>query len=316
MLYCVYDPSYPVEYVSCGNLVSRDGFLHSRRNIDSFVLILVLQGTLHITQNEKQYDVSENETILLFPERVHYGQRPSEGPLSYLWTHFYITDPNYRIYNQKALLRNSDVLSGVLSSDDSSMLIPSYQPDSAGQGNEIYILPEYIHLPSHKRTAVLFTQLLDLSRQDRYQRNWRSRYALNLLLGEFQAECKDVRSFLDLGDDSTPSSVKSVMEWLRTHFDETVNVADLAAQFGYNPTYLTALIKKHTGFTITELLSYYRINVAKGILISDYHASLRRVASLCGFSDEKYFMRVFRKVAGMTPKEYRDAFTEKKLVTK
>ena len=316
MLYCVYDPSYPVEYISCGNLVSKDGFLHDRRNIDSFVLILVLQGTLHITQNERQYDVSENDAILLFPDRLHYGFSPSEGSLSYYWTHFYITDPNYRIYNQKALLRSPGVLSGVLSTDDSSMLIPSYEPDSPTDGGETYILPEFIHLPSHKRAAVLFTQLLDLSRQDRYQRNWRSRYALNLLLSEYQAECKDVRSFLDLGDDSTPASVKSVMEWLRTHFDEAISVADLAVQFGYNPTYLTALVKKHTGFTITELLSYYRINVAKGILISDSHASLRRIASLCGFTDEKYFMRVFRKVAGMTPKEYREAFTDKKLVTK
>ena len=316
MLYCVYDPSYPVEYVSCGNLVSKDGFLHARRNIDSFVFILVLQGTLHIAQNEKEYDVGENDAIILFPDRTHYGFAPSDGPLSYYWTHFYITDPNYRIYNQNALLRNTDVLSGVLSNNDASMLIPSYEPDSGVQGGETYILPEYIHLPSHKRAAVLFTQLLDLSRQDRYLRNWRSRYALNLLLAEFQAECRNVRSFLDLGNDDTPSSVRSVMEWLRTHFDETITVADLAEQFGYNPTYLTALVKKYTGFTITELLSYYRINVAKSILISDYHASLRRIASLCGFSDEKYFMRVFRKVAGMTPRQYREAFTDKKLVTK
>ena len=50
MLYCTYQARYPVEYLSSGNLVSSDGFLHARRNIDSFVLIIVREGTLHITE--------------------------------------------------------------------------------------------------------------------------------------------------------------------------------------------------------------------------------------------------------------------------
>ena len=314
MLFCVYDPSHPVQYLSSGNLVRKDGFLHERRNIDSFVLILVCQGTLHISQNGINYDVSENESIILFPHRTHYGYKPSKGPLSYYWTHFYITDPDYHIYNQKALLRNSDIMSGLRNSYAGGMLEPSYEPEQAREEGERFVLPEYIHLKNDIRTVVLFTQLLDISRRDSYQLNWRSRYALNLLLAEFHSECNEVQ-MLHLDADS-PASVKAVTEWLRTHFDEKVTVADLAEQFGYNPTYLTALIKKYTGFTITELLSYYRINVAKGILSSDASTSVRRVALLCGYSDEKYFMRVFRKVAGMTPKEYRDAFTEKKLVTK
>ncbi|WP_026492835.1 AraC family transcriptional regulator [Butyrivibrio sp. XPD2002] len=314
MLFCVYDPSHPVQYLSSGILVRKDGFLHERRNIDSFVLILVSQGTLHITQNGINYDVSENEAIILFPHRTHYGYKPSKGPLSYYWTHFYITDPDYHIYNQKALMRNNTIMTGLRNSYSTNMLAPSYQPEQAREAGELFVLPEYIHLKNDIRTVVLFTQLLDISRRDSYQLNWRSRYALNLLLAEFQAECNEVQ-MLHLDSDS-PTSVRAVTEWLRTHFDEKITVADLAEQFGYNPTYLTALIKKHTGFTITELLSYYRINVAKGILSSDASTSVRRVALLCGYSDEKYFMRVFRKVAGMTPKEYREAFTEKKLVTK
>lgn len=39
MLYFISDASKPVEYISCGNLASKDGFVHPKRNIDSFVLI-------------------------------------------------------------------------------------------------------------------------------------------------------------------------------------------------------------------------------------------------------------------------------------
>ena len=88
MLYFISDASKPVEYISCGNLASKDGFVHPKRNIDSFVLIIVIKGTLHITQNMTNYDVRENEFILLFPDTLHYGYRQSEGELSYYWVHF------------------------------------------------------------------------------------------------------------------------------------------------------------------------------------------------------------------------------------
>lgn len=106
MLYFISDAGKPVEYISCGNLTSKDGFVHARRNIDSFVLIIVVKGTLHICQNMSNFDVKEDEFILLFPDTLHYGYRPSAGELSYYWVHFYVHDPNYSIYNRGSLLRN------------------------------------------------------------------------------------------------------------------------------------------------------------------------------------------------------------------
>ena len=40
-------------------------------------------------------------------------------------------------------------------------------------------------------------------------------------------------------------------------------------------------------------------------LLSEGTVSIKEVAYSCGFSDEKYFTRVFRKTMGMTPTEYR-----------
>ena len=109
MLYFISDASKPIEYVSCGNLTSKDGFVHPRRNIDTFVLIIVIKGALHICQNMVNFDVKENEFILLFPDTLHYGYRPSTGELSYYWVHFYVRDPNYSIYTRGSLLRNRTI---------------------------------------------------------------------------------------------------------------------------------------------------------------------------------------------------------------
>ncbi len=302
MLYCVSDASCPVEYISSGNLISENGFLHERRLIDSFVFLLVRKGTLHISQNGTNYEVHENETLILFPNMTHYGYKRSEGYLSYYWTHFYITDPDYKIYNRKSLLRhNTFLLEDPL--DPSSVSLPE---------KECFILPEYTKLSSEKRSTLLFTQLLDISKRENYQQTWRCRYALNLLLSEFTAEYLVIN---DLTEQQTPGNVKSIIEWIRVHYAEDITVASLAEQFNYHPTYLTSMMKKYTNHTVSYYITHFRITAAKNLLLlqASPKIPIKTVAYMCGYKDEKYFMRIFKKEEGVTPEQYRNAFNEKKL---
>ena len=82
MLYCICDASKPAEYLTCGNLVSENRFVHLHRTLDFFVLILVQEGTLHICQDGRAYDISPGEFFVLFPGSTHYGYKPTRG---YLW---------------------------------------------------------------------------------------------------------------------------------------------------------------------------------------------------------------------------------------
>ena len=49
-----------------------------------------------------------------------------------------------------------------------------------------------------------------------------------------------------------------------------------------------------------------RVDISKRML-SDRNMSIKEAAFSCGFNDEKYYMRVFRKCEGMTPAQYRSA---------
>ena len=74
MLFCMADASHPVKYISCGNLLSTDGFLHDRRRMDCFVFIIVTQGTLHLHQEGHNLDIGENQSVLLldvYKRQVH-----------------------------------------------------------------------------------------------------------------------------------------------------------------------------------------------------------------------------------------------------
>lgn len=76
MLYCISDASFPMSYVSSGNLVSEGGFVHPRRILDTFVFILVQQGTLHITQGQKNYSVHSNELRRNFQRQSNRAEYP------------------------------------------------------------------------------------------------------------------------------------------------------------------------------------------------------------------------------------------------
>lgn len=68
MLMITSDAESPAGFISCGNLVNENGFTHVCRNLDCYVLIFVQKGCLYIRQDEKNYEVKENEFILLFPQ--------------------------------------------------------------------------------------------------------------------------------------------------------------------------------------------------------------------------------------------------------
>lgn len=73
---------------------------------------------------------------------------------------------------------------------------------------------------------------------------------------------------------------------------------------GITPEYLSKLFKLHMGTTVVKYIQQVRIERAR-MLLANSEISLSNIAEKCGFSDQNYFARVFRKHMSMTPSEYR-----------
>jgi hypothetical protein len=86
-------------HVSSGQLLNQKNFMHERRNLDTFVIIICMKGTLYIAQDEKQFTLKENQFIILFAGHEHYGYRKCDGYISYYWCHFRVRDERFRIVN-------------------------------------------------------------------------------------------------------------------------------------------------------------------------------------------------------------------------
>lgn len=89
-----------------------------------------------------------------------------------------------------------------------------------------------------------------------------------------------------------------------------LNLSRLARELNVNSSYLSSLFKKETGLTVTGYILNRRISHARHLL-ENTRLQIQTIGQLCGFEDVHYFSKLFKKVAGQTPKQYRQAVIEK-----
>ena len=75
-------------YEIIGEFRSEGRWIHPDRRIGSYELIFVLQGTLYITEEDTDYEVRENEMIVLEPGKRHFGTKEVSEFVSFYWFHF------------------------------------------------------------------------------------------------------------------------------------------------------------------------------------------------------------------------------------
>ena len=83
------------------------------------------------------------------------------------------------------------------------------------------------------------------------------------------------------------------------------DIAEEIKKSGYSADHFRRCFKEDTGTTPLEYMTNLRINRAKKLLCATPYQSVESIASDCGFSDEFYFSRVFKKQTGTSPREYR-----------
>lgn len=100
--------------------------------------------------------------------------------------------------------------------------------------------------------------------------------------------------------------VYKVMEYVKANYDSKISLDDIARHVYLSRSYLSSIFKEETGESLFSYINKVRIEKSKMYLL-DNAVSLVDIASMCGFEDQSYFTRVFKKATGMSPKKYRDS---------
>lgn len=102
---------------------------------------------------------------------------------------------------------------------------------------------------------------------------------------------------------SNNSDVLAILLYIEKNY-ATITLNEIAAHFGYNPDYLTHLLRDRTGMSFIKLVKLQRINIAAQYL-STTTAPINDIARSVGYENPSYFYKVFRNIFRITPKEYR-----------
>lgn len=105
--------------------------------------------------------------------------------------------------------------------------------------------------------------------------------------------------------DDSNSTIKKIKNIVKEEYSQQLSMKYIADKMYLNHIYLGQLFKKETGLSLNDYINKVRINKAKKLL-KETGAMVYEIADQVGFSDSQYFSTVFKKIVGVSPKEYRD----------
>lgn len=276
----------PARFCTGGQFISeKGGAVHPHRKLDTYVLLFGNSGEYRISQGGVEYRLLPDTYLLLLADQEHFGTEPCAPGLRHYWTHFTLSGES--LLTEEAGATQARAI-------------------ASPEGVRGLLIPEYGKIRNRERIRLLFHQLIDTARTDNLYQTELCNSVLQMLLMEISNSyiCEVTRKEENSRADFTAAQV---MEWIRLNACTIQKVSEVADHFGYNSEYLTTLLKKATNRSLNEHITAGKIESAKQMLLCS-NRSIKEIAYACGFTSDKYFLRVFREKVGLSPGEYRLAY--------
>jgi two-component system response regulator YesN len=98
--------------------------------------------------------------------------------------------------------------------------------------------------------------------------------------------------------------IEKAKAYINKEYDERITLNDISKYLHLNSVYFSISFKKKTGQNFIDYVNSVKIAKAKQFLLKPEHKA-KEVALMVGYDDYSYFSKVFRKITGTTPAEYR-----------
>ena len=118
----------------------------------------------------------------------------------------------------------------------------------------------------------------------------------------FSEKEKDV--ILPHTPDHPNALIDEITLYISKHYIEDIALQDIAGYLGYSDVYFCKLFKQNFGKNFITYLNEYRMNKAKALLANP-SINIKDVGQKVGYRDANYFTRLFKRMVGKTPSEYR-----------
>ncbi len=282
----------PLQYILAGKTADpTQNYLHAPLVLENYELIIITEGTLYISYSNMNYVVNAGEFLFLpplpEPQNMRKGYRTSK--CAFYWLHFIPGEmaAKKHIYDKFFF----DYCSGLKS--------------------EYFCIPEQGKLPNLERMIILMKQL-----QDAVKSSYSSQmldYITTVISLELFNQL-NINTHLYGNSRKTQTQIyQDMLTYIKLNIEGNLKVSDIAKHFGYNSKYISKLFLALSGTSLKQYILSYKIDLAN-YMLTDTSKNITEIAAALGFSDGHNFARTYKKMTGLTPTEYRNAFSKRILV--
>lgn len=251
-----------------GELYALKQHISRREQLKSYLFFIVLDGNGTLQYEDVSYTIEKGDCVFIDCSKK-YSHKSSKDHLWHLkWVHFHGPTTN-NIY-EKYLSQGGRPYFRTKELDNYSVLL-----------QEVYSIANLDH---HVRDMMIFEKLaglLTLIMAENYRNE-----TISPEMASVKAKLLDIKNYLD------------------THYIEKVSLSFLEQNFYINKYYLARIFKENFGISINNYLIQKRITEAK-YQLRFTNKTIEEISHNCGISDTSYFNRLFKKVEGITPGEFR-----------
>lgn len=97
-------------------------------------------------------------------------------------------------------------------------------------------------------------------------------------------------------------------QYIKEHFSSPISLEEVAEAVNVSSTYLCKLFKNELGIGFNEFLTQIRLEESEKLLATT-NLPIREIAARIGYTDEKYYSKLFKKVTGIKPTDYRKIYS-------
>ena len=177
---------------------------------------------------------------------------------------------------------------------------------------------EYLLKPYHVRelVSVLGEAIRRVEEQSLVAEKENSKHSRSPALTSMMLETSDLSQVVDgafssnqmpegdQGKSRSKALVDMIEEFVRENYNKSISLKETAEAVNYSEPYLSKLFKEQFGQNFISYLTEYRLDEAKKLLRQP-HLSVKEIGNRTGYHDTGYFSRVFKKLEGCSPNEYR-----------
>jgi two-component system response regulator YesN len=130
------------------------------------------------------------------------------------------------------------------------------------------------------------------------------------LIDSFGFIREDIMNYIQAKSYSEDTRINKILDYISSHYAESLDLAGLAKVFNFNYYYLSAYFSQHMVEGFSGYLNRIRIDQACRLLEEEDY-TIAQISNMVGYSEQSYFSRVFKKMTGMTPSKWRKNYQQR-----